>query len=121
MVSTQKRITYFDSSGVQNTDETLKLARERADELGIKEVIVASTRGDTGVKASNIFKGFNLVVIPHATGWKDPGIQEMSPEKRRKIEENGGKVFTSTGIDITDKIKTSPPYFRYPELSKNLS
>lgn len=93
-MTTQKGITYFDDSGPENTDETLKLALERANKLEIKDVIVASTRGETGVKASEIFKGFNLIVVSHATGWRKPGKQEMSDANRQRIEENGGKVFT---------------------------
>ena len=94
MVATQKSITYFNTSGPKNTDETLRLARERADELGVKEVIVASTRGETGVKASEIFKGFNLVVVSHAAGWREAGKQEIRDEDRVRIEKNGGKILT---------------------------
>jgi hypothetical protein len=40
----RKEILYFESPGEVNTDETLKIAKERADELGIRDVVVASTR-----------------------------------------------------------------------------
>ncbi|RJS84058.1 hypothetical protein CW702_03010 [Candidatus Bathyarchaeota archaeon] len=79
-----------------NTDEVLKAAKERADELGIRDIVVASTRGETGVKAAEIFKGYNLVVVTHHTGFRAPGIQEMKEENRKTIEELGGKVFTGT-------------------------
>ncbi len=38
--------TYFDSPGAENTEETLKLAKERMEELGITSVVVASTTGN---------------------------------------------------------------------------
>jgi len=115
VTATQKRITYFDGPGPENTDETLKLARERADELGISEVVVASTRGDTAVKASEIFRGFNLIGVSHSTGWREAGIQEMSDDNRKRIEENGGRVltcphvFASVERAIKDKFGTAYP------------
>ena len=36
---------YFDKPGKDNTDQTLKLAAERGKELGIDEVVVASSTG----------------------------------------------------------------------------
>ena len=36
---------YFDVHGEVNTDKTIELARERADELGVGKVVVASERG----------------------------------------------------------------------------
>ena len=48
----KKIIVYFERGGVENTYETLKLARERADELGIRDIIVASTHGGTALKYS---------------------------------------------------------------------
>ena len=96
MSYTQKSVTYFDRPGPQNTETTLKLAKERAEELGIQDIVVASTRGETGVKASEIFRGFNIVVVSHFTGFKAPGVQEMSEKNRGRIEANGGKVLTCT-------------------------
>ena len=86
---------YFDKPGAENTDETLRIARSRAGELGIKTVVVASTVGDTGVKATDVFKGHRVVVVTHCTGMKAPNTQELSSENRAKIEENGGIILTS--------------------------
>jgi hypothetical protein len=46
----EKSILYFDVVGQKNTDETLNATKKRAEELGIKDIVVASTRGGTGVK-----------------------------------------------------------------------
>ena len=40
--------TYFDQPGQANTDRTLEIAKKRAEELGIKTILVASTQGTTG-------------------------------------------------------------------------
>ena len=92
----RKEITYFESPGPQNTEETLKLALKRAEELGIRDIVVASTTGYTGALASELFKGYNLVVVTHHTGFRAPGEQELKEEYRRKILENGGKILTTT-------------------------
>ena len=47
---------YFESKGEINTEETLKISKERGDELGIKDLVVASTRGETGIKQLNTLK-----------------------------------------------------------------
>lgn len=96
MVGVEKTIVYFDSPGEENTDEVLRLAKERAEELGLRDVVVASTRGETGVKTTKIFKGFNVVVITHHTGFREPGVQEITEENRKLIEKNGGRIFTGT-------------------------
>jgi len=54
---------YFDQPGAQNTVCTLEMARQRAGELGIRTVLVASTRGDTGVQATQQFQGYDGVVV----------------------------------------------------------
>ncbi|MEM3507134.1 MAG: pyruvate kinase alpha/beta domain-containing protein, partial [Candidatus Bathyarchaeia archaeon] len=69
-----EKIVYFDKPGVENTDETLRLAKERAEALGIKNIVVASRTGTTGIKACKIFKGYNLVIVRHHTGYLKPGF-----------------------------------------------
>lgn len=103
---------YFEREGQINTEKALNLTKERAVELGIKSIVVASTSGATGVKASQIFKGFNLVVVSHSTGFSKKNFQEMDEENRKIIEDNGGKVLTCThafggiGRAVRRKLKT---------------
>lgn len=94
----EKPIVYFNRPGENNTETILALAKKRAEELGIRNIVVASTTGITGVKASQVFKGFNLVVVTHHTGFKEPGFQELTEENRRMIEANGARVFTGTHV-----------------------
>jgi hypothetical protein len=86
------RVVYFEKPGRTNTDETLRLARERAEALGIKNIVVASSTGDTGVKASEIFKDFNLVVVTIVVGYPEPNVSSLNAESRLIIERNGGKI-----------------------------
>ena len=92
----KKTILYFSSPGEADTEETLAAAQERAQELGIRDIVVASTRGGNGVKAAEAFRGYNLVVVTHSTGLRAPGQQELTPENDSKIRAAGAHMLTTT-------------------------
>jgi len=83
---------YFKDKGQENTDETLNLAKERADTLGIRNVVIASYTGETGVKASELFKGYNLIVVAGVVGFREANQKRLTSENRDIIERNGGKI-----------------------------
>ncbi len=90
----QSPATYFEKQGKENTERTLDLAKKRAEELGIKTILVASTRGETGVRACEVFRGYDVVVVTHSAGFKESNHQELTDENRAAIEAAGGKVLT---------------------------
>jgi hypothetical protein len=92
----EARIIYFDQPGKKNTDEVLRLAKNRAKELGIKSILIASTTGETAVKALKVFKGAKIVAVSHFTGMKGPNTQEFTEENRQKVLSAGGSVLTAT-------------------------
>ena len=51
------KITYFDKVGPDNTDETFRIAKQRAEELGIKTILIASTRGRFRRQGSRFLHG----------------------------------------------------------------
>jgi hypothetical protein len=110
----RKDILYFTETGEVNLDETLKIANERADELGIKDVVIASTRGNSALRSLDYFKDYNLVVVPHVTGFREPGAQELSTEAAEKIKSSGGKIViaahTFSGIDRAIQAKWDTMY-----------
>ncbi len=89
------KIVYFDKPGKDNTEETLRIASERADELGINTIIVATTGGDTAVRTTEVFRGKRVIVVTHVAGFSGPNLQELTDENRKKIEANGGVVLTA--------------------------
>ena len=91
----EKTINYYPEISEENTEVTLKAAKKRADELGIKNIVVSSTRGGTALKVLEHFKGYNVVVVTHVAGFKEPGKIEMTDETVEKIKEKGGKVLTT--------------------------
>ncbi|RJQ37244.1 MAG: hypothetical protein C4555_06730 [Dehalococcoidia bacterium] len=97
----ETRTAYFEKPGPANTETTLRLARERADERGTRQVVVASTWGDTALKAMEVFSGFKVVIVGIVTGPRehDPQstiYQPFSPEAKKAIEAKGGVVLHTT-------------------------
>jgi hypothetical protein len=92
----EKKVAYFKESGAQNTDALLRIVREYVEKEGIKNIVVASTTGETGAKASKLFKDCNVVVVTHCFGFQKPGESELLEEYKREILANGAKIFTGT-------------------------
>ena len=85
---------YFDKPGPANTERTLEIVAKKASESGISTILVASTTGETGLKAVEKIQGKNVVVVTHSTGFKEPNLQELREENRVAIESKGGKILT---------------------------
>jgi len=68
----EEKIVYFDKPCPGNTEEVLRVAQKRAQELGIKTIVVATNEGNTAMRAIEICKGIKVVAVTHATGWKAP-------------------------------------------------
>jgi len=86
---------YFRETGPQNTERTLEVAKRRADELGIRTVLVATTSGATGARAAQVFRGYDVVIVTHSTGFKAFNFQELKDENRAQIEAAGAQVLTA--------------------------
>jgi len=87
---------YFIESGSVNTEKTIEVAKKRAEELGIKTIVIASTSGETGLKAVKAFANYKVVVVTHTAGFQAPDAQELTPQNRAKILEKGGLILTAT-------------------------
>jgi hypothetical protein len=85
---------YFERPGPANTARTVQLAGKRAEELGVRTVLVASTSGATGAVAAQHFRDYEVVVVTHSAGFKSPDTQELAPENRAAIEAAGARVLT---------------------------
>jgi len=92
----ESQSVYFPGPGSANTERTFEVAKKRAEELGIKTIVVASTSGETGLRAVETFAGHKVVVVTHATGFPAPDAQELTPQNRAKILEKGGMILTAT-------------------------
>ncbi len=98
---------YWSQKGSGNTEATIKAALDRAGELGVKNVVVASNSGATAEKL--LGKGLNVVCVTHHVGFKEPGEDEMGLDKRKELQEKGVKILTTThllaGVDRALRFK----------------
>ncbi|MDH7563366.1 MAG: pyruvate kinase alpha/beta domain-containing protein [Candidatus Bathyarchaeota archaeon] len=92
----KRRTSYFKHAGKENTDALLSLVKEYAEKEEIHDIVVASTTGSTGAKASKTFKGLNTVVVTHCFGFQESGKTELQDQYKKEILKNGAKIFTGT-------------------------
>lgn len=95
MTAVKREITYYSAAGPNNTERTLRLAKDRGDALGLRTVIVGSTTGETGLAVARLFDGYRVVVVSHAAGYQEPNTQEMSSENSAAIREAGAHILTA--------------------------
>lgn len=88
----------FEKSGPQNTDSAINIAIREAEKRGIKNILAASTYGDTAEKIAEKIKGknLNLIIVTHNTGFKNKGEQQFDVKIKEKIEKAGVKILTGT-------------------------
>ncbi|MGE5372361.1 MAG: pyruvate kinase alpha/beta domain-containing protein [Solirubrobacterales bacterium] len=86
----------WNQPGPQNTDATLALAVQRAKELGINTLVVASCTGDTALRLLDC--GLNLICVTHHVGFAGPGADEMDPAIRTRLQGHGCRVLTTTHL-----------------------
>lgn len=92
----EAKTVYFEKLGDVNTDTVLKIAHQRAEELGIETIVIASTTGNTAVQAAALFSGMRVVAVSHSSGFKEPNAQEFLDGNRTIVESKGGIVLTTT-------------------------
>jgi hypothetical protein len=86
--------TYLARPGPGNTDRTLELAYARAKSLGLRTALVATSSGDTAIRALRVLQGIQIIAVTHSTGFSEPNVQELTSESRSAIEAAGGRVLT---------------------------
>ncbi|MDK2979978.1 MAG: uncharacterized protein PWQ55_325 [Chloroflexota bacterium] len=91
----RSNITYFTKPGKENTQRVLELAGEKAAELNLDTVLVASTTGFTALKAVEMLPGREIVVVTHAAGYIEADDQEFDADIRAKVEAAGARVLTA--------------------------
>jgi hypothetical protein len=85
----------FETGGPHNTAATLAIARDRAQALGIRHVVVASSHGSTARQAQAVFAplGIEVIAVTISQSWESEGWV-MTAAERSELEELGVKVFT---------------------------
>lgn len=103
---------YFKEKGKVNTKKVVDLAIEKAKELNIDTIVVASCSGETARLLAG--HGFNIVCVTHHVGFVSPGVDEMPQDVRNELTEKGVKLLTTThlmaGLDRAVRIKFGGVY-----------
>lgn len=88
----------FETPGKQNTAMAVTNAKKNAIELGIKDIVVASTKGDTMVEVLKQFdpKQFHLICVTHNYSFKEETPQEFPDHFRTELMEKGVIFVTGT-------------------------
>jgi len=94
----EAKTIYFERPGQENTAEVLRLAGQRAKELGIKTVVVASTRGETAAQAVTALKGLRVIIVSHSQGFREANTNTFTEENRKVVEKGGGIIYTGTHL-----------------------
>jgi hypothetical protein len=107
------KTVYFKNPGGENTEEVLGIVRQRAEELGIKTIVIASTSGNTAVRAMDVLQGLRAIVVTHVAGMREPNGQEFTEENRQIVESKGGIILTTahafSGVNRAMRNKYNAP------------
>lgn len=86
---------YFEKPGPKNTEAVLEIAAQRAKELAVKKILLASNSGRTAFEALKVMGAdFEIIAVTHVCGFREPDHQELPMETRRELEAKGVKVLT---------------------------
>ncbi|HJJ90472.1 MAG TPA: hypothetical protein O0W88_01240 [Methanocorpusculum sp.] len=106
-MKTTKKINYFDNPGPKNTKNCVDIAIERATELCLKTIVVASSSGTT---AQEFFrkissKNIHLVIVTHAFGFSSPDVWDFDATLADKLRSSGHRIVCGThalsGLECT--------------------
>ena len=100
MTYSEQTTYYFGSPGPENTDDAARFAVERAKNLGLSTIVVASTTGSTALRFLEAMKGTNLslVVVTHVFGFREPGVWEFSEDNAALLREKGARIVVGTHV-----------------------
>ena len=107
-------VHYYETAGPQNTDDVLAVAADRANQLGIRQVVVASTHGATALKARQAFApDTRIAAVTISAAFEREGWT-MQDHERAALTQAGISVLTglhSLGDDVSEAMagEASPP------------
>ena len=104
---------YFAKAGRINTGKVMEAVSQRAKQLGIGTVLVATCSGKTAMEAVNCLgPDIAIIAVTHYTGFVRPDYQELEDDMRRELESHGVRILTcqhafgGVGRGIRRKLET---------------
>ena len=103
----KRLVEYFEKPGPQNTQACMDILHKLVNDEGYKDAVVASTSGQTGVKAARALRGedVNLVVVAHSVGFIEPNQDQFSDDAYEEIIRLGAHIYK--GTILTHSIETA--------------
>jgi hypothetical protein len=94
----EKNIIYFERPGEENTAAVIEAVKSRALELDIKEIVVASTSGRTGVAIASALKDtdINIIVVTHQYGSHEEGKWDMDDQYVSQLNQMGVTIVSQS-------------------------
>ena len=92
----ETRTVYFENPGTENTEAVLRIAKQRAGELGIKTILIASSSCATAIKAVDMLQGLKVIVVSSAYGSHVINTTRLTEENREIVENKGGTILITT-------------------------
>lgn len=106
------RTLLFEQPGKANTEATLQIAAQRAKELGITQVVLATSHGYTAETAVKFFdKGVKIIAVTISAAFEPEGWT-MTRQEREALEAKGITVLTcGNGLTggVNDALSDSAP------------
>ena len=88
----------WEKPGEDNTRQTLELAVQRAEQLAINNLVIASCSGATARELHSLAGPRKIVCVTHHNGFDKPGTNEMDDSTRQDLEKAGIRVLTTTHL-----------------------
>jgi hypothetical protein len=111
----ETRALYFDSAGPENTEPTLRAAAARAAELGVRQVVVATSTGKTALLAAQASDQWRVIAVTLQRGLWEKYVG-LDPEIAREAQARGVVFLTcphtlmgSVDSAIQEKFGGLPP------------
>lgn len=98
----EEKVVYFEMPGRDNTNDVLRLVKERAEARKINKIVLASTTGETARLAATMFAetGISLIVVAHQFGFDQ--TQKFPQELVRELEGKGLRMHFGTMLFHTE-------------------
>ena len=92
-----QKIVYFEKPGRENTREIAELVKERAKELGIHTILVATRTGKTALEVAEVFlnEDIKIIGVAHSYGNSKQGKWLVKEEFSEKLKQMKVSVVTS--------------------------
>jgi hypothetical protein len=109
---------YFEEKGSINTDQTLKLAKDASIFFNIDTIVVASTKGESALKAVKVFDNtrYRLIIVKHHDGFRGEG-NEFSEEIHNQIINHRPGTFFHVGTHALAGLERT---FRIAEVTQTM-